>query len=81
MDHVTVTIRPLRTSVGKVAAFAGTMVLRYVVPAWAKAEGCVVHGAQTSSISRPRVNLLPHHEGFSLVAATVAYRLGQIAYA
>jgi hypothetical protein len=53
VDHVVITIRPTRTSAAKVVAFGGTMVLRYVVPAWAKAEGCIVKGSQTSSINSP----------------------------
>jgi hypothetical protein len=53
VDHEVITIRPTRTSAGKVAAFAGTMVIRYAVPAWAKAEGCIVKGSQTSSITSP----------------------------
>lgn len=53
VDHEVLTIRPTRMSAGKVAAFNGTMVIKYVVAGWAKAEGCNVNGSQTSSINSP----------------------------
>lgn len=53
VDHEVLTIRPTRMSAGKVTAYTGTMVITYVVSAWAKADGCNVNGSQTSSINSP----------------------------
>jgi hypothetical protein len=53
VDIVVITIRPTRTSAGKVVAFSGTMVLRFRPSPWGHAEGCVPGGYQKSSVKSP----------------------------
>lgn len=53
VDRQVMTIRPTRTSAGKVVAFEGTMVTTTRPTKWAKAQGCTAAGYQKAAVRSP----------------------------